>query len=252
MILRLLYRLFLQRFLQGGSETNHPETVPELLKAQRPAQPDLAKVRLQRGWPIALALTLPALIALGWNYHQLQSPLVSAITKPAELRLQIPASPTWPLVVYLRGDALPLPDHASIPLSGKMKSINHSFIPEFQILSAAGVLDIINSDAGPHNTHVFNRGGTIFNVAMPSTGVTVKKTLTNTGVLSVRCDLHPWMKAWIFAPPSRHYSILYEAGSVNFSGLPAGQYVLHMWRPNSAEQFQLVDLSTDLSLTLRL
>ncbi len=99
---------------------------------------------------------------------------------------------------------------------------------------------------------MFNRGETVFNVALPLKGVTVRKTITGSGIFSVRCDLHPWMQAWLFIPPSRHYAVLHEPGSVHLSNIAPGEYLLHLWQPDRLENIQRVSLSSNESKTLRL
>ncbi len=171
----------------------------------------------------------------------------------ATLQLSIGSSSNWPLVVYLSGDRLNLPefDDAAIR-SQKIESVSGMFSPTFQLVSPGSQINIVNSDPIAHNTHVFNRGGTLFNVATPTAGTTVQKTLSSTGVLSVRCDLHPAMQAWLFAPPTPHYAVVRQPQTVEFSEIPAGDYVLHYWHPDSNEHLRQVNLKEGENRTLTL
>jgi plastocyanin len=170
--------------------------------------------------------------------------MISVNANNAELRLQINESPSWPLVVYLRGENLPPIEMTSESAQqGQIESINGTFKPTFQVLPAAETINVTNSDEIAHNTHIFNRGDTVFNVALPLPGVSVEKPLTGSGIFSVRCDIHPTMQAWIFIPPNPFYAVLSEAGTIDFENLPSGDYVLHLWRADIPEQLRLVSLA---------
>lgn len=187
-----------------------------------------------------------------------------------KLVLNINESEHWPVVVFLDGNNLPTPQ--SIPrnphLSGhqtpsqskirtniqptirsdeyvnEITSINSSFFPDFQILASGSQLKITNSDPVAHNTHVFNGIGTSFNVALPLADQVVTKTLSGTGMFSVRCDLHPSMQAWLFAPPSDHYAVVHVPDSVIFSELKSGEYRLHLWHARRPEAIRVVSLDS--------
>lgn len=236
---RLLYRLFLQRFGQALPTATAKLALPI---------PQPTRTR----WFAALFAVL-GLLVIGWHYLELPPPKSLFTLDQAVLHLHISSAETWPVVVYLQGDGLaPLEaSFLSVP-SGKIESISGSFTPTFQVLPAAGTLEIINSDAIAHNTHIFNRGGTIFNVATPLPGKSIHKTLTGSGIFSVRCDLHPWMQAWLFVPPSRYYAVIHEPNTVSFAELPPGKYVLHLWQADLPEQFRLISLAAGETKTLSL
>ena len=205
-------------------------------------------------WPalIALAAGVVALIFV-W-YQVYRSGLeTSAETIRADLILEVHASDHWPLVVYLTGDGLPMPQRQAFPSnSGRIESINARFAPVFQVLPPAAELEIVNSDPFAHNTHVFNRGETIFNLGLPTQGITVRKTLTGSGIFSVRCDLHPTMQAWLFVPPSPHYAVIDKPQPLRFVDLAPGEYILHLWQADGSERHSLVSLASGEKKTLHL
>jgi hypothetical protein len=111
---------------------------------------------------------------------------------------------------------------------------------------------MVNTDSIAHNTHVFNRGETVFNVALPVQGVTVTKVLTGDGIFDVRCDMHPWMRAWLFVSPSRHYAVVHEPTTIGFTGMAPGEYILHVWQPDRPESIHSVNLRAGETRQLRL
>ncbi len=252
MIVRVLYLLLRQRLEQWRSGPEAPATAPSLRSHGREA--DKATAKYPRRWPywIMLAVGVGAL-AYVWYQASRSGLEVPTDSASAELILQIQGSSNWPLAVYLTGDGLPPPQQqAFAPERGRIEIINARFAPAFQVLPSAAKIEIVNSDPISHNTHVFNRGETIFNVGLPTKGITVRKTLTGSGIFSVRCDLHPSMQAWLLVPPSAHYAVVNEPQTVVFSSLAPGEYVLHLWQADGSERPRLVKLTSGETKKLHL
>lgn len=248
MLIRILYRLLLQRLGQRQAFRASPAAFPPGPRV--PAEPPDDRRRWLR---IGFAIPLAAAIALGVIMLRVNSPSVPDHAGVAELRLEITGVTPEPLVVYLTGAGLPRPEPAPAPSElPQITSVNGDFMPRFQVLSADITIEVLNADPIPHNTHVFNRGETVFNVGLPLAGIVVKKTLTGAEIFNVRCDIHPWMQAWMFVPPTRYFAVLYEADSVTFADIPPGEYVLHLWQPGRTENLQTVTLAPGETESLRL
>ena len=246
MVPRLLYRLLLQRLGRAaGARPAESGTIgrPTNGAASPLVHPKAAKVLML----VAVALAVTVLVVV------LPVALEDDGSALADLSLNIPTVGTKPLVVYLRGAGLdpPLPDTGSAP-PYRIRSADGRFLPEFQIVPRASTMEMINTDSIAHNTHVFNRGETVFNVALPLQDVTVRKMLTGDGIFEVRCDMHPWMRARVFVSPSRHYAVVEEPTTVRFTGIAPGEYVLHDWEPGRAEHIRLVHLAAGETRHLRL
>ena len=246
MVLRLLYRLLLQRLdRDAGAGPAESAAIP----------------RAANGFALSLASPAVAtMLALG--VVALAVVVLSALlpTSPgnadgplADLSLSIPVVGVRPLVVYLQGSGLaaPRPDPDASP-PPRIRSVDGRFLPEFQVVPRASTLEMVNADTIAHNTHVFSRGETVFNVALPLQGVTVRKTLAGDGIFDVRCDMHSWMRAWLFVSPSRHYAVVDQPTTVRFTGIAPGEYVLHDWQPGRPENVRLVRLVAGETLRLRL
>ena len=246
MVLRLLYRLLLQR-LDRGAGAGPAESAAIARTASgftlffaHPA----AATMLALG---VVALAVVVLSAL------LPTSLKNADGARADLSLSIPVVGAGPLVVYLRGAGLvpPRPDAGASP-PYRIRSVDGRFLPQFQVVPRASTLEMVNSDTIAHNTHVFSRGETVFNVALPLRGVTVRKVLAGDGIFDVRCDMHPWMRAWVFVPPSRHHAVVDQPTTVRFTDIAPGEYVLHDWQPGRPENARLVRLAAGETRRLRL
>ena len=246
MVLRLLYRLLLQRLDRDAGAG--------------PAQ-SAATARTTNQFPPSLthpvSVTTLALGAVALAVVVLSNLLPTSPKNAggglADLSLRIPVVEARPLVVYLRGSDLapPRPDPGASP-PYRIRSVDGRFAPEFQVVPRASKLEMVNSDTIAHNTHVFRRGETVFNVALPLQGVTVRKALAGDGIFDVRCDMHPWMRAWVFVSPSRHYAVVDRPTTIRFAGIAPGEYVLHDWQPGRPENARLVRLAAGESRRLRL
>ena len=249
MVFRLLYRLLVQSLnrradAELGESTATGRTATTGIAAPRPHRPAAAV--------LALVLGACVLVAAVLAFLRPTSPIDTG-GPDATLRLSISAAGPKPVVAYLRGGGLERPRYGeeSSPVR-RIRSVDGRFSPAFQVVPPASVLEMSNADTVAHNTHVFSRGETVFNVALPDKGVTVRKVLRGDGIFDVRCDMHPWMKAWVFVSPSSHYAVVHEPTTVAFTGVVPGEYILHLWQPNRGEGIQPLELGAGETRHLRL
>ncbi len=64
----------------------------------------------------------------------------------------------------------------------------------------------------------------------------------STGVVALRCDIHPAMSAFIVVTPNHAFTQPDSAGDWRLPDLPAGHYVVHAWRPEHRELRHTVDV----------
>ncbi len=91
-------------------------------------------------------------------------------------------------------------------------------------------VEIRNSDETLHNVHSLATNTKQFNSAMPMKGMTIKKRYQAPEVMAkVKCDVHPWMAAYVGVVDHPFFSVTGEDGSFTISGLPAGTYTIEAW-----------------------
>ena len=49
------------------------------------------------------------------------------------------------------------------------------------------------------------------------------------GVFVVKCDIHPWMQAYVAVSPHPFFAVTGADGSYSIPNLPAGTYVVEAW-----------------------
>lgn len=103
------------------------------------------------------------------------------------------------------------------------------FEPHVQVVRA-GPIDIVNSDPVLHNTHGYYGKNTAFNVALPTQGGRVTKSLRRPGLVRVDCDAHGWMEGWAYVVENPYYALTGKDGTFTISDVPPGNYTMVVWQ----------------------
>jgi plastocyanin len=103
------------------------------------------------------------------------------------------------------------------------------FLPHVQVVRAGAPLEIINRDPVLHNTHGYQDGRTVFNLAQPNQDQVIRKPLKKPGLVDVMCDAHDWMSGWIVVSPHPYVAITGDDGTYTLSDIPPGKYQLTAW-----------------------
>lgn len=232
-MLRLVYLLLRQR-----------------LSRRRNAPPEAARPTRRTRWLVG-AVIGAAVCGVALLAALMQSRLVPGPglfqqfeSATAKLEIQVDSIDSTPLVAYIdtpgaSSSAVPTERNPTV----KITSVNNTFQPQFQVAPLATTLEVVNDDPIPHNTHLFDGRYTLFNVATPIPGLRVQKVLGRPGIYHVRCDLHPWMRARIFVPPTRHYRVLWQPERLILADIEPGRYRLSVWEPARGEITRMLDFA---------
>jgi plastocyanin len=91
-------------------------------------------------------------------------------------------------------------------------------------------LKLKNSDGLLHNVHALPKVNTPFNMAMPANRKEADtKFGKEEGMFLVKCDVHPWMSAYVGVFSHPFYAVSGKDGKFKISGLPPGTYDLEAW-----------------------
>jgi plastocyanin len=103
------------------------------------------------------------------------------------------------------------------------------FIPRVQIVPPGARLTVLNSDPVSHNARAADASNaTLFNVATPVIGSRAEGSLSRGGPVRIKCDVHPWMIAWVYV--AEHPAALTDAnGRFVFRNVPPGPHRLRVW-----------------------
>ncbi|MGQ4808368.1 hypothetical protein NKDENANG_01750 [Candidatus Entotheonellaceae bacterium PAL068K] len=112
----------------------------------------------------------------------------------------------------------------------ELNNLKCVFAPHVLALPVKSYVEIVNSDPVLHNTHGYLGRRTVFNVAMPSQDIRIKKQLRRPGLVRVECDAHGWMRAWIYVADNPYYAISTPDGMFTITDVPPGNYTLVAWQ----------------------
>lgn len=105
-------------------------------------------------------------------------------------------------------------------------------------------IEIINSDDTLHNVHALPKNSKEFNLGMPIKGMKLKKAFTKSEVMvKVKCEVHPWMGAWVGVLDHPYFGVSGDDGSFAIKDLSAGEYTLEAWHEKYGTQTQKITVS---------
>jgi hypothetical protein len=97
--------------------------------------------------------------------------------------------------------------------------------------------NVKNSDPTAHNVNVQPKGNTAWNQSQPPNAPVIEKTFTRAETLiPIKCNQHPWMKAWVGVLKHPFYSVSKEDGSFQIAGVPPGKYTVVAWHEKYGEK----------------
>ncbi len=109
--------------------------------------------------------------------------------------------------------------------------------PHVMALMVGQPYKILNSDGIVHNVHALPKINTPFNRPMPATlketTVTFEKPEAN---FQVKCDVHPWMTAYVGVFNHPFFSVTAADGKFTISGLDPGTYEITAWHERLGTQ----------------
>jgi len=118
------------------------------------------------------------------------------------------------------------------------------YIPHVMGIMVGQPYRILNNDGILHNIHTLPKINPSFNRGQPAT---VKEMTTSfpkpENMFQVKCDVHPWMSAYIGVHTHPFFSVTSTDGKFSIAGLDAGTYELTAWHERLGTQTASVTVS---------
>lgn len=96
-------------------------------------------------------------------------------------------------------------------------------------------ISITNSDPTQHNVHPTPKSNPEWNQTQPNGAPPIEKSFARAEVLvPVKCNQHPWMKAYIGVLKHPFFAVSGADGSFTIKGVPPGTYTVAAWREGGA------------------
>lgn len=97
-------------------------------------------------------------------------------------------------------------------------------------------ISITNSDATQHNVHPTPALNQEWNQTQANGAPPIEKSFARPEILiPVKCNQHPWMKAYIGVMRTPFYAVSGENGAFEIKNVPAGTYTVVAWREGGAK-----------------
>lgn len=104
------------------------------------------------------------------------------------------------------------------------------YAPHVAGVMAGQTIKVLNPDGTLHNVHVLSKVNPEANVAMPKfrKDITMKFDKPEF-MFALKCDVHPWMGAWLSVMPHPFFATTKNDGKFTIANLPAGTYEVEAW-----------------------
>ncbi len=108
-----------------------------------------------------------------------------------------------------------------------------TYAPHVVGIVAGQKVEIVNGDPTFHNVRGNLGKKVLFNLPHVAEGKPiVRDGLASAGeVVSLACDVHPWMSAWIVVQDHPYFAVTGDDGAFELRGLAPGTYTLEAWHP---------------------
>jgi hypothetical protein len=96
--------------------------------------------------------------------------------------------------------------------------------PHVQIIAKGAELQVKNSDPILHNIHSYLGTSTVLNLAEPKQGMVIAKKINKAGGMTLKCDIHNFMRGAIFTADNPYAVLTGKDGTFEIKDVPPGTY----------------------------
>ena len=90
---------------------------------------------------------------------------------------------------------------------------------------------IKNSDQTLHNVNSQSKINDSFNSAQPAGVPDIEKSFSSAeDPFYIKCDVHPWMKAWVMVSNHPYFAVTDDSGKYKIDNVPSGTYEIVFWQ----------------------
>jgi len=113
-------------------------------------------------------------------------------------------------------------------------------------------LIILNPDGTLHNVHALSKANPEFNLAMPKFRKETTKIFDKEEFMfPIKCDVHPWMSAWISVMSHPYFDVTEtENGKYRIENLPSGNFEIEAWHEKLGTQTQKIVVDASKTHTI--
>ena len=114
-------------------------------------------------------------------------------------------------------------------------------------------LEVRNGDKTMHNVHAFVGRETWFNRGQkPASPAIVEQGSDAGSVMELKCDVHPWMRAYAVVTDHPFFDVTNSGGSFTIKNVPEGTYTLIGWHPELKKKRKKITVTAGQTTTVEL
>lgn len=119
--------------------------------------------------------------------------------------------------------------------------------PHVLAMMEGQTLKVLNGDDTNHNIHFLPKKNEEHNFTQPQKDVEKGRDLklvAEEKPIKVKCDVHPWMGAWVGVFTHPFFTVTGEDGTFELKGLPPGKYTVVAWHETLGEQTAEIEVGS--------
>ncbi len=131
--------------------------------------------------------------------------------------------------VYIK-NGLTKTDYPTPSQAAVISQAGCNYNPHVIGVMAGQKVKFLNPDGTLHNVHAMCQINPEFNASMPDFRKEMEITFNKPEFMfQIRCDVHPWMQAWMAVMPHPFFAVTGHDGQFKIKNIPAGTYEIEAW-----------------------
>jgi len=132
--------------------------------------------------------------------------------------------------------------------SHELDNVNCRFSPHVQAASVGQFVLFKNSDPIMHTAHgTFSGDQPQFNVGL-FPGRVSRKPLVTAGLVKIKCEVHPWMSAYIVVTEHPYHAVTDAYGEFLINDIPPGSYRIKVWHESLGTEEKSVEVKAGATI----
>lgn len=120
------------------------------------------------------------------------------------------------------------------------------YVPHVLAMQPNQKLKVINSDQTNHNIHALPKSGggnEEWNQSQGPGAPPIMETFKRPEIVPIKCNQHPWMKAYVGVFKHPFYAVSKEDGTFEIKGVPPGKYTVVAWQEKGPTESKPIEVT---------
>lgn len=152
------------------------------------------------------------------------------------------------VVIYVKGGALQNYRFDTPTQPAELDQRGCMYEPHVVALMVKQPLEVKNDDQTTHNVHALPNENPEWNESQTIGQPPIEQHFDVAEMaIPIRCNVHPWMNAYVFAFPNPYFAVTGKDGRFEIKNLPPGTYTVEAWQEKYGTEDQRVTIAPNQS-----